>query len=189
MKWSEIFKKAGINLDDEIDNTDKSTLELNSDSNLKNNVEEKDMSSAFVEPKRDSKGLFDLSGVEDESLKNFLKKLNDEKKAELQAKKAEDDKRVVSEAISKYAKDKVKFSDGWSLDDALKLGDFSKVVNDDNLEKNIEDAFTNLKSTKANLFVKENSNSNPLFEGFNPQQSHNASQIPNSFMEAFSMQE
>ena len=95
----------------------------------------------------------------------------------------------MSEAISKYAKDKIKFSSGWSLADALKLGDFSKVVNDDNLEKNIEDAFTNLKSTKANLFIKENNNSNPLFEGFNPQQSHNASQIPNSFMEAFSMQE
>lgn len=188
MKLSEFFKKLGIDLDTDIDDASKTTSELNNDNN---NLKEEGKEMPFIAPKIDKSGFYDLTGIEDEEMKKFFKARNDERKAELNSRKAEDDKRVVNEKISKYASG-LKFAEGWSLDDALKLGDFSKVVNDENIDKEIENAFTNLKTAKAGMFVadKETKNvSNPMLEGFNPKGQLDTNAVPNSFVEAFSMME
>ena len=212
MKWSEIFKKLGINMDDEVDETSTETSKLNNEENKKeiadknkkddiknisndkkveiNDDKEGETKMAFKAPKVDKNGLYDLTDIEDADMKAFFKTRNDERKAELAARKAEDDKRVVNDAISKYAS-KIKFADGWGLEDALKLGDFSKVANDENIDKEIENAFTNLKTAKAGMFVadKQNTSSNPMLEGFNPQNTQQSGTVPNSFVDAFGMME
>lgn len=184
MKWSEIFKKLGIDLESEVDDTSTDTSKLDSKSknnesvdsdNVNENKEEtdtkkeEDKTMAFKAPKIDKNGFIDLTEVEDEDIKAFFKTLNDSRKTELDARKAEDDKRAVNDAITKYASN-VKFADGWSLEDALKLGDFSKVANDENISKEIENAFTNLKAAKAGMFVadKKSTKYTPVSEGFSP---------------------
>ena len=184
MKWSEIFKKLGIDLESEVGDTSTDTSKLDSDSknnesvdsdNVNDNKEETDTNKeedtkmAFKAPKIDKKGFYDLTDIEDADMKEFFKQRNAERKAELDARKAEDDKRVVNDAISKYASG-LRFAEGWTLDDALKLGDFSKVVNDENINKEIENAFTNLKTAKTSMFVadKKVTKSTPVSEGFNP---------------------
>lgn len=199
MKWSDIFKKLGIDLESEVDDASTESSELNNVEIKKDSVEqttetkkvEEDKPMAFKAPKIDKNGFIDLTEVEDADIKAFFKTLNDSRKTELAARKAEDDKRAVNDAITKYASN-VKFAEGWSLDDALKLGDFSKVVNDENINKEIENAFTNLKAAKAGMFVadkKETKTSNPMLEGFNPQNAQTTGAEANSFMEAFSMME
>lgn len=199
MKWSDFFKKLGIDLESEVDETSTESSELNNVEIKKDSVEqttetkkvEEDNKMAFKAPKIDKNGFYDLTDIEDADMKEFFKSRNTERKTELAARKAEDDKRAVNDAITKYASG-IKFAEGWSLDDALKLGDFSKVANDENISKEIENAFTNLKSTKAGMFVadkKETKTSNPMLEGFNPQNAQTTGAEANSFMEAFSMME
>ena len=184
MKWSDFFKKLGIDLESEVDETetqaseeigkvnknektDSSNINSNDKKEQKEEVEDKPM--AFKAPKIDKNGFIDLTEVEDADIKAFLKTLNDSRKTELAVRKAEDDKRAVNDAITKYASN-VKFAEGWSLDDALKLGDFSKVINDENINKEIENAFTNLKAAKAGMFVadKKVTKSTPVLQGFSP---------------------
>lgn len=213
MKWSDFFKKLGLNLDDEMEDTSKETSkekdvvnknENTDSSNINDDInkeqenkevtdsnKEEDKPMAFKAPKIDKNGFIDLTEVEDADIKAFFKTLNDSRKTEFAVRKAEDDKRAVNDAITKYASG-IKFADGWSLEDAIKLGDFSKVANDENINKEIENAFTNLKSTKACMFVadkKETKTSNPMLEGFNPQNAQTTGAEANSFMEAFSMME
>lgn len=179
MKWSDFFKKLGIDLESEVDETSTESSELNNVEIKKDSVEqttetkkvEEDTKMAFKAPKIDKNGFYDLTDIEDADMKEFFKLRNSERKTELAARKAEDDKRAVNDAISKYASG-IKFAEGWSLDDALKLGDFSKVANDENISKEIENAFTNLKSTKAGMFVADKETktekSSPVTEGFSP---------------------
>lgn len=184
MKLSDFFKKLGIDLESEVgetetqaseeigkvnknEKTDSNNINDNDKKEQKEEVEDKPM--AFKAPKIDKNGFIDLTEVEDADIKAFLKTLNDSRKTELAVRKAEDDKRAVNDAITKYASN-VKFAEGWSLDDALKLGDFSKVINDENINKEIENAFTNLKAAKAGMFVadKKVTKSTPVSEGFSP---------------------
>ena len=191
MKWSDFFKKLGIDLESEVDdastdtskerdvvikneNTDSSNIndDVNKEQETKevtDSNKEEDKPMAFKAPKIDKNGFIDLTEVEDADIKAFFKTLNDNRKTELAARKAEDDKRAVNDAITKYASN-VKFAEGWSLEDALKLGDFSKVANDENISKEIENAFTNLKAAKAGMFVadKQSTKSTPVSEGFSP---------------------
>lgn len=141
----------------------------------------------FKAPKIDKNGYIDLTEVEDADLKAFFKELNASRKNELAERKAVDDKRAVDDAIAKYASN-LKFADGWTLEDAKKLGDFSKVVNDDNLTKEIENAFANLKSSKASMFVadkdnKETKTTSPITEKFNPINSENTVLSEDSIVE------
>lgn len=148
-------------------------------------VEDKKM--AFKKPNIDKNGFIDLTEVEDADLKAFFKELNASRKSELAERKAVDDKRAVDDAIAKYASN-LKFAEGWTLEDAKKLGDFSKVVNDDNLTKEIENAFTSLKSSKASMFVadkdnKETKTTSPITEKFNPINSENTELTDESLIE------
>ena len=153
----------------------------------KNEVDEpvEDKTMEFKAPKIDKNGFIDLTEVEDADLKAFFKELNASRKNELAERKAVDDKRAVDDAIAKYASN-LKFAEGWTLEDAKKLGDFSKVVNDDNLTKEIENAFTSLKSSKASMFVadnKETKTTSPITEKFNPINSENTVLSEDSLVE------
>ena len=87
-------------------------------------------------------------------MKEFFKARNIERKAELDARKTEDDKKVVTDAISKYASG-LKFAEGWTLDDAVKLGDFSKVQNDENIIKKMYFIWDNSKPPEIMYTAKK----------------------------------
>lgn len=120
-----------------------------------------------VELKFDEKtGLFDLKGIEDESIKAVLTKANDytintankvkidkafdEKLAGLKIRKG-----ITTDAVRSLVK-----MDGIKVE-----GD--KVVG-------IDEAFENLQKEQSGLFVQRNTpESNPMLEGFNPVQNNN----------------
>lgn len=190
MKLIDFLKKLGINVDEEIDVTDKKeeetktkTSEVNkdvdkkeedkSDNNTSDKKEEtKDKKEEVkeepkVELKFDEKtGLFDLKGIEDESIKAVLTKANaytintanqvkidrafDEKMASLKIRKG-----ITTDAVRSLVK-----MDGIKVE-----GD--KVVG-------IDEAFENLQKEQSGLFVqRQTAESNPMLEGFNPVQNSN----------------
>lgn len=185
MKWSEFLKKIGINLDEEVelpdeknDDTDKKTSKVLSNENVDNNKsndkkssnEDKKSVDEIKEHKEDTKvelkfnettGLFDLNGIEDESIKSVLTKANnytintankvkidrafDEKMAGLKIRKG-----ITPDAVRSLVK-----MDGVKVD-----GD--KVVG-------LDEAFENLQKEQSGLFVQRSTpESNPMLEGFNP---------------------
>ena len=208
MKISDLLKKLGINVDDEVDDQEggftpenkessasKSTLSENKEENNDNKtsvskvaedtviVEKEDKK--MVTPKYDVKtGLFDLSGIEDGELKSVLKLSNDTVKANKN-----------SQTIAKAIEDKlgtVQLADGITKDAILALLDRSGIKVTDEGVTGVNEAFDNLKSAQAGLFKanKEKEKSSPILEGFAPQgQSGTGNGTPNSFVEAFSMME
>ena len=111
MKISELLKKIGIDLDSEIDDDTEKDITMNKDgnkkeSNVDNNLadaklnnDKEETKMAFKAPKVDKNGFYDLSDIEDADMKEFFKARNLERKAELDARKVEDDKKVVNDAI------------------------------------------------------------------------------------------
>lgn len=190
MKLIDFLKKLGINVDEEIDVTDKKEEETKTDTSKVNkdvDKEEEDKSGdntsdkkeetkdkkeevkeePKVELKFDEKtGLFDLKGIEDESIKAVLTKANaytintankvkidkafDEKMAGLKIRKG-----ITTDAVRSLVK----------MDDIKVEGD--KVIG-------IDEAFENLQKEQSGLFVQRNTpESNPMLEGFNPVQNSN----------------
>lgn len=209
MKISDLLKKLGINVDDEVDDQEggvthenkessasKSTLSENKEENNDNKTsvskvaedtviigkEDKKM----VTPKYDAKtGLFDLSGIEDGELKAVLKLANDTVKANKN-----------SQVIAKAIEDKlgtIKLADGITKDAILTLLDRTGIKVTEDGVTGINEAFDSLKSAQAGLFKvdsKDEKKSNPILEGFAPQgQGGTGNGTPNSFVEAFSMME
>lgn len=190
MKLIDFLKKLGINVDEEIDVTDKKeeetktkTSEVNKDVDKKeenksdNNTSDKKEETKEqkeeikeepkVELKFDEKtGLFDLKGIEDESIKAVLTKANaytintankvkidkafDEKMAGLKIRKG-----ITTDAVRSLV----------NMDGIKVEGD--KVVG-------IDEAFENLQKEQSGLFVqRQTAESNPMLEGFNPVQNSN----------------
>lgn len=153
------------------------------DNKPKNNDKEEEKVAVDYSKLYDSKtGLFDVSGIEDEGLKAVLKTAN----------KTIKDK-ANSEKIEKAINDKLstlKLADGISSNTVLKLLDRSNIkVTEDGIT-GINEAFDSLKSSDSGLFKANKTQSNPLTEGFNPQnKTTNGNYIPNSFAEAFSLEE
>lgn len=190
MKLIDFLKKLGINIDEEIDMTEEKdkttetkTLEVKEDviekdvddkekdtSNEDKKTEEK-IEETKEEPKVELKfdektGLFDLNGIEDESIKSVLTKANaytvntankvkidkafDEKLAGLKIRKG-----ITPDAVRALVK-----TDGIKVE-----GD--KVVG-------IDEAFDELQKEQSGLFVQRSTpESNPMLEGFNPVQNTN----------------
>lgn len=190
MKLIDFLKKLGINIDEEIDMTEEKdkttetkTLEVKEDVIEKDvNDKEKDTSKEdkkteekVDEPKEEPKveliydektGLFDTKGIKDESVLAVLTKANnytintankvkidkafDEKMSGLKIRKG-----ITPEAVRSLVKmDGIKVEDG-------------KVVG-------IDEAFENLQKEQSGLFVQRNQpESNPMLEGFNPVQNNN----------------
>lgn len=153
----------------------------NVDRNIKNDKEEKVMAVDYSKLYNSSTGLFDVSGIEDEGLKAVLKTAN----------KAVKDK-SNNEKIEKAISDKLatlKLADGISSNTVLKLLDRSNIKITDDGVTGVNEAFDSLKSSDSGLFKENKNTSNPLTEGFNPQnKAANGNYTPNSFMEAFSME-
>ena len=53
----------------------------------------------------------------------------------------------------------------------------------------VDEAFEALKTNNAGLFAKENKESNPVLEGFNPVPVTNTGRVPNSFAEALATEQ
>ena len=190
MKLIDFLKKLGINVDEEIDVTDKKEEETKTDtSKVNKDVDKKEEDKSGdntsdkkeetkeqkeevkeepkVELKFDEKtGLFDLKGIEDESIKAVLTKANaytintanqvkidkafDEKMAGLKIRKG-----ITTDAVRSLVK-----MDGIKVE-----GD--KVVG-------IDEAFDALQKEQSGLFVqRQTAESNPMLEGFNPVQNSN----------------
>ena len=182
MKWSDFFKKLGLNLDDEMEDASKETSEEqdkvikndseNSDKTTVDNenktvVENKDTEdSKSMELKYDEKtGLFDLSGIEDESIKSVLKKANDTVKKT--ANQVKIDKAVEAKLAG------LKLNKGITTDAVRKLADLSGVkVDSDGNVTGVNEAFDSLAKEQSGLFIADKetkeTSSNPLLEGFNP---------------------
>lgn len=190
MKLIDILKKLGINIDDEVELTDKKEektetktsdeKEVVNNSEVKTDetkTEEKDKKTEekVEEPKEEptvelvydeKTGLFDTKGIKDESVIAVLTKANnytintankvkidkafDEKMSGLKIRKG-----ITPEAVRSLVKmDGIKVEDG-------------KVVG-------IDEAFETLQKEQSGLFVQRNQpESNPMLEGFNPVQNTN----------------
>lgn len=190
MKLIDILKKLGINIDDEVELTDKKEektetktsdeKEVVNNSEVKTDetkTEEKDKKTEekVDEPKEEpavelvydeKTGLFDTKGIKDESVLAVLTKANnytintankvkidkafDEKISGLKIRKG-----ITPEAVRSLVKmDGIKVEDG-------------KVVG-------IDEAFETLQKEQSGLFVQRNQpESNPMLEGFNPVQNTN----------------
>lgn len=190
MKLIDILKKLGINIDDEVELTDKKEektetktsdeKEVVNNSEVKTDetkTEEKDkkaeekVKEVKEEPKveliyDEKTGLFDTKGIKDESVLAVLTKANnytintankvkidkafDEKMSGLKIRKG-----ITPEAVRSLVKmDGIKVEDG-------------KVVG-------IDEAFETLQKEQSGLFVQRNQpESNPMLEGFNPVQNTN----------------
>lgn len=199
MKWSDFFKALGLNMDEEMEKTDTQTVNVDKKVNKNDNVESsnnvvdkkedkveevKTEEKKMVLPKYDTKtGLFDIKDVDNEELKALLKLSNDTVKG-----------KANTELINKAIADKmstVKLVKGISNDLVLGALDRSGIKVTDGKVTGVDEAFDSLMTSQSGLFVadKGTSKSNPLLEGFNPQNNVQQGTVPNSFVEAFSMME
>lgn len=190
MKLIDILKKLGINIDDEVELTDKkedkTETKTSDEKEVVNNSEVKTDEDRTVEKEEkaeekvkevkeepkveliydENTGLFDTKGIKDESILAVLTKANnytintankvkidkafDEKMSGLKIRKG-----ITPEAVRSLVKmDGIKVEDG-------------KVVG-------IDEAFETLQKEQSGLFVQRNQpESNPMLEGFNPVQNTN----------------
>lgn len=190
MKLSDILKKLGINIDDEVEladkKEDKTETKTSDEKEVVNNsevktdeikTEEKDKKTEekVDEPKEEpavelvydeKTGLFDTKGIKDESVLAVLTKANnytintankvkidkafDEKMSGLKIRKG-----ITPEAVRSLVK-----MDGIKVEDGKVIG--------------IDEAFETLQKEQSGLFVQRNQpESNPMLEGFNPVQNTN----------------
>lgn len=191
MKLSEILKKLGLNIDEEIElpeenkkETKKETLDVNKD-NKKEEIENENKT-PVVETKKSEEtkkveevkedavvelifnektGLFDTKGITDANVKAVLEKAN-----------AYTINTANQVKIDKAFEEKIaglKIRKGITTDAirALVKMDGIKVENDKVV--GIDEAFETLQKEQSGLFVQRNqSESNPMLEGFNPAQSN-----------------
>jgi hypothetical protein len=174
MKWSDFFKKLGINMEDEISDTSTETVKVDKEiekndasipvKEVIDNIEKEEEVKKMVLPKYDEKtGLFSgLNDLDNEDLKALLKSVNTSVKT-----KANQEK--INGAI-KTKIDTLKLIDGVSSDVIMKLLDTTNIKVQDDEVVGINEAFDNLVKSQAGLFkanketVKEEPS--PMLEGF-----------------------
>ena len=189
LKRLKLRKKEGsdeVEFDEEADNTAenevKDTLKEAVPVEKEENNKEKDEVKKMSVPKYDTQsGLFSLEGIEDAELKAVLKLANNTVIAN-----------ANSALIAKAIDDKlnsIKVAEGISKDIISKLIDRSNIKVTDGKVSGVDEAFEALKTNNAGLFAKENKESNPVLEGFNPAPVTNTGRVPNSFAEALAMEQ
>lgn len=190
MKLIDILKKLGINIDDEVELTDKKEdktetktsdeKEVVNNSEVKTDetkTEEKDKKTEekVDEPKEEPKveliydentGLFDTKGIKDESVLAVLTKANNytiNTANKVKIDKAFDEKMSglkIRKGITPEAVRSLVKMDGIKVEDGKVVG--------------IDEAFETLQKEQSGLFVQRNTpESNPMLEGFNPVQNNN----------------
>ena len=199
MKLIDILKKIGIDLDEEVDYANEQTLNSDSKSNNevvedkkeKDEVTPKDKKETKVEEKDTSKdtkdteetkleikfdektGLFDLKGIEDNNIKAELQKANDYTIRTANNVKIE---KAFNEKLSG-----LKIRKGITSEVIKKMINFDEVKVDGDNVVGLDEAFENLQKEQSGLFVQRNqSESNPMLEGFNPVQNTDNSSALNA---------
>lgn len=186
MKWSDLLKKLGVNVDDEIkmteekeEKTEKTALEVNNDV-IKNDMSVSDTKTSVTEEKTEEvkedavvklvydekTGLFDTTGIEDTSIVEVLTKAN-----EFTINAA--NKVLIDKAFdSKMAG--LKIRKGITTDAVRSLVKMDDIKVENGKVVGIDEAFDKLQSEQSGLFVQRNTpESNPMLEGFNPVQNTN----------------
>ena len=182
-------KKEGsdeVEFDEEADNTAenevKDTLKEAVPVEKEENNKEKDEVKKMAVPKYDTQtGLFSLEGIEDAELKAVLKLANDTVRANANS-------ALIAKAIDTKL-GSIKLADGISSDVILAVLDRTNIKAVDGKVTGVDEAFEALKTNNAGLFAKENKESNPVLEGFNPVPVTNTGRVPNSFAEALAMEQ
>lgn len=190
MKLSDILKKLGINIDDEVEladkKEDKTETKTSDEKEVVNNSEVKTDEDKTVEkeekteekveePKEEPKveliydektGLFDTKGIKDESVLAVLTKANNytiNTANKVKIDKAFDEKMSglkIRKGITPEAVRSLVNMDGIKVEDGKVIG--------------IDEAFETLQKEQSGLFVQRNQpESNPMLEGFNPVQNTN----------------
>lgn len=199
MKLIDILKKIGIDLDEEVNYADEQTLNSDNKSNNevikdkkeKDEVTPKDKKETKVEEKdtiKDTKnteeikveikfdektGLFDLKGIEDNAIKAELQKANDYTIRTANNVKIE---KAFNEKLNG-----LKIRKGITSEVIKKMINFDEVKVDGDNVVGLDEAFENLQKEQSGLFVQRNqSESNPMLEGFNPVQNTDNSSALNA---------
>lgn len=155
-------KNTGENTKNTVEDT-KNTVE-----DINNTEENK------VEIKFDEKtGLFDLKGIEDNAIKAELQKANDYTIRTANNVKIE---KAFNEKLSG-----LKIRKGITSEVIKKMINFDDVKVDGDNVVGLDEAFENLQKEQSGLFVQHNqSESNPMLEGFNPVQNTDNSSALNA---------
>jgi hypothetical protein len=207
MKLSDILKKIGINLDEEIEYADEKTLisdnksnkEVTDDKKVEDKVASKDTKETKVDTKEtkvdtketsedtketqeeikvelkfdDKTGLFDLKGIEDADIKAVLQRANDYTVKTANNVKIE---KAFNEKLSG-----LKIRKGITNEVIKKMINFDDVKVDGDKVIGLDEAFETLQKEQSGLFVtRQQSESNPMLEGFNPVQNNDSSSALNA---------
>ena len=134
----------------------------------------KDTEETKLEIKFDEKtGLFDLKGIEDNNIKAELQKANDYTIRTANNVKIE---KAFNEKLSG-----LKIRKGITSEVIKKMINFDEVKVDGDNVVGLDEAFENLQKEQSGLFVQRNqSESNPMLEGFNPVQNTDNSSALNA---------
>jgi hypothetical protein len=194
MKWSDFFKKIGLNIDEEMEgkvendgDTSDKTSDVNNMSNKNNSdnksddtnkednktVEEISDNNKEKEDEQgdeqmdlkfdDKTGLFDISDIKDEGVKSVLQRANDYTVQTANNVKID---KAFNEKMSS-----LKIRKGITADAVKKLINFDDIKVEGDKVIGIDEAFENLQKEQSGLFVQRNqADSNPVLEGFNPVQ-------------------
>ena len=190
MKWSELLKKLGVSVDDDIeieeekhdnkpaekkvedsedkDNTDKmvqSTIKIDLSNLGKEETEDMDFKNIKFDT---STGMFDLSNIENEDLKSKLEESNNHVRA------MQDNFAISRELDNRIAA--LKLHKGITGEAVRKLIDISAVkVGDDGKVTGLDEAFDNLQKEQSGLFVQKSDRENsPVLEGYHPASNNGA---------------
>lgn len=207
MKLSDILKKIGIDLDEEVDYANEQTLisdnkskkEVTDDKKEEDKVASKDTKETKVDTKEtkvdtketkedtketqeeikvelkfdDKTGLFDLKGIEDADIKAVLQRANDYTVKTANNVKIE---KAFNEKLSG-----LKIRKGITNEVIKKMINFDDVKVDGDKVVGLDEAFETLQKEQSGLFVQRNqSESNPMLEGFNPVQNNDSSSALNA---------
>ena len=171
-------EEADNNAKNEVKDTLKEAVQVEKEENNK----EKDEVKKMAVPKYDTQtGLFSLEGIEDAELKEVLKLANNNVRAK-------ENSQLIAKAIDTKL-GSIKLADGISSDVILAVLDRTNIKAVDGHVTGVDEAFEALKTNNAGLFAKENKESNPVLEGFNPAPVTNTGRVPNSFAEALAMEQ
>ena len=189
MKLRELLSKIFGDLETEVDVTDTEASKLisndkkvlNNDvkTEVKDTVDKEDKQVKIPKYNKDTL-MFDLDSTDDEELKAVLQEFNN-------TMTSKNNNSLISSAIdTKIAG--LKLNKGITVDAVKALLDKSGIAVTDGKVTGVDEAVANLQKAQAGLFVTDNKVvSNPVMEGFAPQNANVSGAVPNSFTEAFAM--
>lgn len=178
MKLSDLLKKIGLNLDDDVDvqdekNNEDKEKDINMNNNRINNDSGSDKNNDIESPENKKEGIklrlefdettgqFKTEGIEDADVVAVLNKAN-------AYNKNRDDKVLIDKAFDSKL-NSLKIRKGITTDAVRALVKTDNITVKDGQVIGVDEAFENLQKEQSGLFVQRNNNdSSPVLEGFNP---------------------